>query len=97
MLSGLISGPQQPGNDIDTCFRPFVEDMKVLWCNHRVEVWDEHKCEYERINGIVKSFIRNRAYPEGSMVQGYSIEEVVEWALNYANPSHSDWCSQVSS
>jgi hypothetical protein len=26
---------------------------------------------YERFNGILKSFIRNQAYPKGSMVQGY--------------------------
>jgi hypothetical protein len=33
---------------------------------------------YERFNGVLKSFIRNRAYPEGSMVQGYYTEEAVE-------------------
>jgi hypothetical protein len=43
---------------------------------------------YERFNGILKSFIRNQAYPEGSMVQGYCIEEVMEWALNYVDPSN---------
>jgi hypothetical protein len=43
---------------------------------------------YERFNGVLKSFIRNRAYPEGSMVQGYCIEEAVEWALNYADPTN---------
>jgi hypothetical protein len=43
---------------------------------------------YERFNGILKSFVRNRAYPEGSMVQGYRIEKAVEWALNYADPSN---------
>jgi hypothetical protein len=43
---------------------------------------------YERFNGILKSFIRNRAYPEDSMIQGYYIEEAMEWALNYANPSN---------
>jgi hypothetical protein len=43
---------------------------------------------YERFNGILKFFVRNRAYPEGSMVQGYCTEEVMEWALNYANPSN---------
>jgi hypothetical protein len=43
---------------------------------------------YERFNSILKSFIRNRAYPEGSMVQGYCTEEAVEWALNYADPSN---------
>jgi hypothetical protein len=44
---------------------------------------------YERFNGILKSFIRNQAYPEGNMVQGYYIEEVMEWTLNYADPSNS--------
>jgi hypothetical protein len=44
---------------------------------------------YDRLNGILKSFIRNRAYPEGSMVQGYCTEKAVEWALNYADSSNS--------
>jgi hypothetical protein len=43
---------------------------------------------YERFNGILKSFIRNRAYPEGSMVQGYYTDEAVEWALNYVDASN---------
>jgi hypothetical protein len=43
---------------------------------------------YERFNGIPKSLVRNRAYPEGSMIQGYYTEEAVEWVLNYANMSN---------
>jgi hypothetical protein len=43
---------------------------------------------YERFNGILKSFVRNRAYPEGRMVQGYCTEDAVEWVLNYADPSN---------
>jgi hypothetical protein len=43
---------------------------------------------YERFNGILKLFIRNRAYPKGSMVQGYCIEEAIDWALNYADSSN---------
>jgi hypothetical protein len=43
---------------------------------------------YERFNGVLKSFIKNRAYPEGSMIQGYCTEEAVEWALNYAGPTN---------
>jgi hypothetical protein len=43
---------------------------------------------YERFNGILKSFIRNRAYPEGSMVQEYCTEEAMECALNYTDPSN---------
>jgi hypothetical protein len=46
MMSGLILGSQQPGNGIDTYFRPLVEDLKVLWYNNGVQVWDEHKHEY---------------------------------------------------
>jgi hypothetical protein len=45
--------------------------------------------KYERFNRILKSFIRNQAYPEGSMVQGYCTREAVEWALNNADPSNS--------
>jgi hypothetical protein len=44
---------------------------------------------YERFNDILKSFVRNRAYPEGSMVQGYYTEEAIEWALNYVDPTNS--------
>jgi hypothetical protein len=43
---------------------------------------------YKRFNSVLKSFIRNRAYPEGSMVQGYYTEEAVEWTLNYADPTN---------
>jgi hypothetical protein len=32
-MSGLIPGPQQLRNDIDTYFRPLVEDLKKLWYN----------------------------------------------------------------
>jgi hypothetical protein len=43
---------------------------------------------YERFNDILKSFVRNRAYPEGSLVQWYSIEEAVEWGINYTDLSN---------
>jgi hypothetical protein len=46
MMSGLISGPQQTKNDVDTYFRPLVEDLKEMWYNDRVQVWDEHNHEY---------------------------------------------------
>jgi hypothetical protein len=38
MLPGLMTGTQQPKNDIDTYFRPLVEDLKVRWYNHGVVV-----------------------------------------------------------
>jgi hypothetical protein len=43
---------------------------------------------YESFNDVLKSFVRNRAYPKGNMVQGYCTEEVIEWALNYADSTN---------
>jgi hypothetical protein len=70
-------------------------DMSVHFITHLImeikllgHVFLHQMYAYERFNGILKSFIRNRAYPEGSMVQGYCIEEAVEWALNYTDPSN---------
>jgi hypothetical protein len=53
MMSELILGPQQHGNDIDIYFRPLVEDLKVLWYNDGVQVWDEHKREYFQLKVIL--------------------------------------------
>jgi hypothetical protein len=53
MMLGLILGPQQPGNDINTYFRPLVEDLKELWYNDGVQVWDEHKIEYFGLKAIL--------------------------------------------
>jgi hypothetical protein len=38
MLSDLIPRPQQPRIDMNTYFKPLIEDLKVLWDNHGVEV-----------------------------------------------------------
>jgi hypothetical protein len=61
----------------------FIKEIKLLgpMFLHQMYV-------YERCNDILKSFIRNRAYPEGSIVQGYCTEEVMEWALNYTDLSN---------
>ena len=39
MLSLLIPGPKQPGNDIDVYLAPLVDDLKLLWSDG-VEVYD---------------------------------------------------------
>jgi hypothetical protein len=53
MMSGLIPGAHQPLNDINTYFRPLVEDLNVLWNNNGVEVWDQHKREYFQLQAIL--------------------------------------------
>jgi hypothetical protein len=53
MMLGLIPGPQQPRNDNNTYFRSLVEDLKELWYNDRVQVYDEHKRLYFGLKAIL--------------------------------------------
>jgi hypothetical protein len=45
MMSVLIQGPKQPGNDIDVYLRPFITELLLLWKDKGVHVWDEDKQE----------------------------------------------------
>jgi hypothetical protein len=38
---------------------------------------------FERYMGILKHYVRNRSRPEGSIVEGYATEEVVEFCVDY--------------
>jgi hypothetical protein len=80
---------------LEIYFPPAYFDISVHFTTHLIKeikllghVFLHQMYAYERFKGILKSFIRNQAYLEGSMVQGYCIEEVVEWPLNYADPSN---------
>ena len=42
MMTVLIQGPKQPGNDIDVYLRPLVEELLQLWNGTGVRAWDEH-------------------------------------------------------
>jgi hypothetical protein len=76
-------------------FPPAFFDISVHFTTHLIKeiklfshVFLHQMYAYERFNDILKSFIRNRAYPEASMIQIYCTKEAVEWALNYADPSN---------
>jgi hypothetical protein len=76
-------------------FPPAFFDINVYFTTHLIKeikilvlVFLHQMYANEIFNGMLKLFIRNQAYPEGSMVQGYCTEEAVEWALNYADPSN---------
>jgi hypothetical protein len=38
---------------------------------------------YERYLAVLKSYVRNHAHPEGSIMEGYTTEEVVECCADY--------------
>jgi hypothetical protein len=43
MMSVLIPGPKQRGNDIDVYLRPLVEELLLLWHEEGVRMWDEYR------------------------------------------------------
>jgi hypothetical protein len=73
MMLGLIPGPQQPGNDIDTYFRLLVEDLKELWYNDGVHVWDEHTREYFGLKVILFVIISDSPAVRNSFKQSKKV------------------------
>jgi hypothetical protein len=76
-------------------FPPAFFDISVHFTTHLIKeikllgpLFLNQIYAYERFNSILKSFVRNQAYPEGSMIQGYCTKEAMEWALNYAELSN---------
>ena len=53
MMSVVIQGPKQPGNDIDVFLRPLVEELQLLWSKLGVHVWDEYKQEHFHMRALL--------------------------------------------
>jgi hypothetical protein len=69
---------------LEMYFPPAFFDVSVHFTTHLIKeikllgpVFLHQMYAYERFNDVLKSFVRNRAYPEGSMVQGYCTEEAL--------------------
>ncbi|KAI5324685.1 hypothetical protein L3X38_033758 [Prunus dulcis] len=73
MLTLLISGPKQPGNDIDVYLEPLIDDLKSLWVEIR-GVYDAHNGEYFTLRAALMWTIND--FPahgnlSGCVVKGY--------------------------
>jgi len=55
-----------------------VDQIRTLGPLYLHEMW-----AYERFLSILNRYVLNRANPEGSMIEGYSTEEVIECCLAY--------------
>src|ERR1043165_5882638 len=71
MLSMLISGPKQPGNDIDVYLEPLIEDLRILWKNG-VEVYDGYRKESFNLRAMLFGTINN--FPSYRNLSGYNIK-----------------------
>ncbi|XP_052730448.1 uncharacterized protein LOC128195809 [Vigna angularis] len=69
MLSLMISGPRQPGNDIDVYLAPLVEDLKMLW-EEGVDMFDGYTGDSFKLHAMVFCTIND--FPAYGNLSGYS-------------------------
>ncbi|XP_078165505.1 uncharacterized protein LOC144560201 [Carex rostrata] len=69
MMSLLIQGPRQPGNDIDVYLAPLIEDLQKLW-RDGVRVWDAYDKEQFELRAMVFCTIND--FPAYGNLSGYS-------------------------
>ena len=74
VLTTLISGPKQPGNNIDVYLAPLIEDLNTLW-HKGVKAYDAFRQESFTLRAILLWIINDfpaYGYLSGSVVQGYN-------------------------
>ena len=77
-------------NELEMYFPPAFFDVMVHLCVHIVDdiidlgpTFLHSMMPFERMNGVIKGFVRNMSRPEGSIVQGYLTHECVSFCENY--------------
>ncbi|KAL4573860.1 hypothetical protein LXL04_020680 [Taraxacum kok-saghyz] len=68
MMSLLIQGPKQPGNDIDVYLAPLIDDMKKLWSSG-AEVYDAYTGENFNLRAMIYCTISD--FPAYGNLSGY--------------------------
>jgi hypothetical protein len=75
---------------LEMCFPPPFFDMQQHLMIHLVDqiltlspLYLHSMFPYERYLAVLKSYVRNRAHLEGSIMEGYTTEEVVECCADY--------------
>ena len=68
MLSLLIPGPHQPGNEIDFYLKPLVDELKELW-EEGVETYDTYNKEHFQMHATLLWTIHD--YPRFGNVFGW--------------------------
>ncbi|XP_062074808.1 uncharacterized protein LOC133778801 [Humulus lupulus] len=71
LLTLLISGPKQPGNDIDVYLAPLIDDLKTLW-NEGVRVYDAYKQEEFSLRAALLWTIND--FPAYGNLSGFSVK-----------------------
>ena len=93
VLSMLIFGPKQPGNDTDVYLTPLIEDLKFLWKNG-VEVYDGYRKESFNLRAMLFRTINDfLAYRN---LSGYNIkgQKVCPVCEDGTNTTRLDLCQK---
>ena len=88
MLSMLIFGPKQPGNDIDVYLTPLIEDLKILWENG-VEVYDGYRKQSFNLRAMFFGTIND--FPAYKNLPGYNIKGQKHVLFMKKTQIGSDW------
>jgi hypothetical protein len=75
---------------VEMCFPPSFFDTMEHYMIHLADqvfvldpMYMHHMYLYERHMVVMKGYVHNCAHPEGSMIEGYTIEEVIECCVDY--------------
>jgi hypothetical protein len=75
---------------LEMCFPPSFFDIMEHLMIHMVEqitelgpMYFHQMWTHERFMSILNGYMRNKAFPEGSMIEGYHIEESVDCCIDY--------------
>ena len=66
-----ISGPKQPGNDIDVYLAPLIDDLKTLW-DEGVKVYDAYRQEEFNLRAVLLWTIND--FPAYGNLSGFSVK-----------------------
>nr|CAD37092.3 OSJNBa0042N22.16 [Oryza sativa Japonica Group]CAE76043.1 B1248C03.2 [Oryza sativa Japonica Group] len=95
-LGNLRTFAHETQCQLEMCFPPSFFDMMEHLIVHIVPqmvafgpLYLHQMWSYERYMAVLKGYVRNRAHPEGSMVEGYSTEEVVECCIDYLKDGYA--------
>jgi hypothetical protein len=56
----------------------FVKEISILGL-----VFLHNMFPFERFMGVLKKYVHNRAWPEGSITKGYGTEEVIVFCIDF--------------
>ena len=77
-------------NELEMYFPPAFFDVRVHLCVHIVDdiidlgpTFLHSMMPFERMNGVIKGFVRNMSHPDGSIAQGYLTKECISFCESY--------------